>query len=494
VKVLLAALFHETNTFVEVPTVLADFSVSRDEELLGRIGDNSTTDGFLEAAASYGWDVIPTLEYRASPSGPVDDEVFEAFWSELRPRLVAALERGLDGIYLILHGAMATARYPDVEGELLERIRSFPGAADLPLFAVLDLHANVSPRMARHASALIPYRENPHTDARETAMRAARLLHRSLAGGRAPRTFFLHSRILLAPPDTGTSGPVMAPLEAYARDLEKACGHDEVGVGAGFAHADTPDTGLTFWVVSHQSENACREALESLSLKAQALASHLRSEEWSVDSALDEIERTRSFPALLVEPSDNVGGGAPGDATFLLRALLRRPVGRTGLILNDPVSVKALENVSPGETVVLQIGGRGWSLDPGPVELSVTLESLSNGHFDLEDKQSHLASMRGSKIDMGRSAVVRHDNLTILLTSRKTPPFDLGQWRSQGIDPAAFEVITIKAAVGHRRAYDAITSSSFTVATPGPCSSDLHSLTYQRIQRPIFPLDPRPGV
>jgi microcystin degradation protein MlrC len=286
----------------------------------------------------------------------------------------------------------------------------------------------------------------------------------------------------------------MAPLEAYARDLEKACGHDEVGVGAGFAHADTPDTGLTFWVVSHQSENACREALESLSLKAQALASHLRSEEWSVDSALDEIERTRSFPALLVEPSDNVGGGAPGDATFLLRALLRRPVGRTGLILNDPVSVKALENVSPGETVVLQIGGRGWSLDPGPVELSVTLESLSNGHFDLEDKQSHLASMRGSKIDMGRSAVVRHENLTILLTSRKTPPFDLGQWRSQGIDPAAFEVITIKAAVGHRRAYDAITSSSFTVATPGPCSSDLRSLTYQRIQRPIFPLDPRPGV
>lgn len=490
-KVLLAALFHETNTFVEVPTTLADFSIARDEELLSRLGNGSTTDGFLEAAASYGWEVIPALEYRATPSGPVHDGVLETFWSELCPRLVAALENGLDGIYLILHGAMATAGCADVEGELLERIRSVAGAETLPVFAVLDLHANVSPRMARHATALIPYRENPHTDARETAMRAARLLHRALEDGRLPRTYFLHSRILLAPPDTGTQGPVMAPLEAIARDLEKTGGHDEVGVGAGFAHADTPDTGLTFWIVSRQPAHTCHDALESLSLKARVLASELRSQEWTVDAALDEIERARRFPALLVEPSDNVGGGAPGDATFLLRALLRRPVGRSGLILDDPVSVQALRQASPGDTVTLQIGGRGWSHDPGPVELDVTLESLSDGRFDLLDHQSHLASMRGSRIEMGPSAVVHHAHLTILLTSVKTPPFDLGQWTSQGIDPARFELITVKAAVAHRRAYDAIAASSFTVATPGPCSSDLHSLPYKQIRRPIYPLDPR---
>lgn len=491
-KVILAGLFHETNTFVEGKTNLSHFAISRDDQLLERLGDASTTDGFLEAAASYGWEVIPTLDYRASPSGLVDEEVLETFWSELHLRLEKALAGHVDAIYLILHGAMATEQYPDVEGELLERIRSIPAARQLPVYAILDLHANVSARMAAHASALIPYRENPHTDARETAMRAARLLNRALTSARTPRTHFLHSRILLAPPDTGTSGPVMGPLEAMARDLEKNGGHEEIGVGAGFAHADTPDTGLTFWVVSHQPESLCHEALETLAQEATTLASQLQSKEWSIDAALDEIERTRLFPALLIEPADNIGGGAPGDATFLLRALLKRPMGRTGLILNDPASVQALQTVSPGDTAVLMIGGRGSSLDPGPVELPVTLQSLSDGRFELEDNLSHMASMHGSKIKMGPCAVVTHRDLTILLTSKKTPPFDLGQWRSQGIDPAAFEVITIKAAVAHRRAYDAITASSFIVTTPGPCSSDLHSLPYRKIQRPIFPLDPRP--
>ena len=93
--------------------------------------------------------------------------------------------------------------------------------------------------------------------------------------------------------------------------------------------------------------------------------------------------------------------------------------------------------------------------------------------------------MSGVRIDMGRCAVVRHGGVTILLTSKKTPPFDLGQFRSQGIAPESLSVIGIKAAVAHRRAYDRITKASFTVATPGPCSSDLMSFSLStRAARP----------
>jgi microcystin degradation protein MlrC len=84
---------------------------------------------------------------------------------------------------------------------------------------------------------------------------------------------------------------------------------------------------------------------------------------------------------------------------------------------------------------------------------------------------------------------VRHAGITLLLTSRKTPPFDLGQWRSQGIHPEQLRVIGVKAAVAHRRAYDAIAKASYTVDTPGPCSSNLRSLPFRRIRRPIYPLD-----
>jgi microcystin degradation protein MlrC len=121
--------------------------------------------------------------------------------------------------------------------------------------------------------------------------------------------------------------------------------------------------------------------------------------------------------------------------------------------------------------------------------LDVTLVSRSDGRFTLEDRQSHSVATGGVAIEMGPCAVVRHRGLTILLTSRKTPPNDLGQWRSQGIEPAGFAIIGVKAAVAHRRAYDRIAAASFTLRTRGPCTSDLRALPYSRLRRPIFPLD-----
>src|SRR5207248_1007019 len=142
-----------------------------------------------------------------------------------------------------------------------------------------------------------------------------------------------------------------------------------------------------------------------------------------------------------------------------------------------------------GETIRLAVGGKNGALGAEPLTLDVELISRSDGRFTLEDPHSHLASMFGNQIDMGACAVVRHAGITILLTSRKMPPFDLGQWRSQGIAPEKLAVIAVKAAVAHRRAYDPIAKASYTVDTPGPCSSNLRSLPFRRVQRPIYPLD-----
>jgi microcystin degradation protein MlrC len=120
----------------------------------------------------------------------------------------------------------------------------------------------------------------------------------------------------------------------------------------------------------------------------------------------------------------------------------------------------------------------------------LTLVSRSDGAFVLEDVHSHMASMNGTHIAMGPCAVVRHGGLTLLLTSRKTPPFDLGQFRSQGIEPRDFAFIGIKAAVAHRQAYDPIAAASHYVDTPGPCSSNLATFPFRHLRHPVYPLDP----
>ncbi|GAB4183144.1 MAG: M81 family metallopeptidase [Thalassobaculales bacterium] len=490
-RILLAGLFHETHTFLEEVTGEGAVRVRRGQALLDRRGDGSTVDGFLAVAAREGWTVVPALEVSAMPSGTLDHAVYESFWTEFEASARSALAAGLDGVWLALHGAMVTTRSLDPEGDLLAGLRALPGAEALPVFGVFDLHATFTQRMARFADGLVGYRENPHADAYAAAMLSAELLARSLASGVRPRMAARSFPIVWPPTGTGTADGPMAALNRAARAIEAA--DPEVwaaSVVAGYAFADTPDTGVAACLVTTGDMAAAERHLDALEAVALARRSEGVPREWALEAAIDDaLARRVDGPVLLVEPADNIGGGAPGDCTSILRAMLRRRLDRAAVVICDPAAVAALDGLAAGATARLAIGGSS-SLDPGPVDLAVELVSRSDGRFTLEDRQSHLAASQGVHIDMGPSATVRAGGVWILLTSRKMPPFDLGQLRSQGIVPEAMAFIGVKAAVAHRRAYDPIAGASYWVATPGPCPSDLTTLPYRRIRRPIFPLDP----
>jgi len=488
VRVLVAGLFHETHGFVPETTGLGDFDIQMGSALFAQRGSGSMIDGLLEVCDREGWDVVPACAYAATPSGPVADSVVEAFWSDLSGTLA---REPVDAVLLALHGAMVSHSHDDVEGLVLSRLRSLPGMAELPLAAVFDLHANLSPAMCRHADVLVCYRENPHVDARARAVHAAELLARMLRQGR-PRIVHRQIAVLWPPTGTGTADLPMSALETLARSIE-AEDPDiwAMNVVAGFAFGDTSHTGVAFAAVTAGDPLVAERHLDRMARLAWDLRHHGLPPEHDPRAVLAVIaaDPDRHGPVCLVEPSDNIGGGAPGNGTGMLRALLAADTSGAGIIINDPEAVAALSDRTPGTEMTLAIGGKDNPFDPGPVTLDVTLVSTSDGRFTLEDLHSHMVAARGKDIDMGPCAVVRHRGLTILLTSRKTAPFDLGQWRSQGIEPREFAVIGVKAAVAHRRAYDPIAARSFTVATPGPCSSRLADFPYRRLARPIFPLD-----
>ena len=496
-RILFAGFFHETHTFVPELTRLSDFSIRRGADLLARRGDGSMIDGFLEVARQSTWDIIPVADYGALPAGPVDHAVMEAFWVELDEALRRELQTAdLDGIWLALHGAMVTTECEDPEGELLCRIRAVPGAQKLPLFGVFDLHATFTPAMARHADGLVAYRENPHTDARESAVRAAQFLKRALETGERPRMLSRTAPVVWPPTGTGTADRPMRDLEDLARRIE-AEDPDlwAVNVIGGYAFADVPEVGVSFSLVTTGAEQKAESALADLVEMAVSLRELGVPREWDLEAALEaalaDIGESPRGPVILVEPADNIGGGAPGDGTAILRAFLRHKVRNAAVAIADSAAVESLKDARPGDKRRLSIGGKGSALDEGPVEVDATFVSRSNGRFTLEDRNSHLAAAQGVHFDMGPCAVVTAgEGITVLLTSRKTPPFDLAQLRSQGITPENLSLIGVKAAVAHRRAYDRIAAASYTVTTPGPCASDLTRLPYRRVRRPIFPLDP----
>jgi microcystin degradation protein MlrC len=289
----------------------------------------------------------------------------------------------------------------------------------------------------------------------------------------------------------------MRTLGEMAREIESR--NPEivvVNVFGGFSFADTPNTGASFSAITFGDPEVAAAELRRMcewAVENREFGNIVDPPFSSVIEEIQQLATTGQGPVAIVEPADNIGGGAPGDATTVLKAFIDNDIQNSAVAINDPLAVEQLQSVAIGETISLSIGGKGSRMTDGPLVLDVTLQSLSDGRFDLEDLNSHLASMCGIHIEMGPSAVVEHRGIQILLTTRKTPPFDLGQLRSQGIIPEELSAIGIKAAVAHRRAYDKITNSSFTVSIPGPCSSDVRSFSWKHIRRPVFPLDELPG-
>lgn len=489
-RVLLAGLFHETNTFVGGSTPLEAFEVRCGSELLEAAEDGSPLAGALEVARERNWEILPVIDLRAMPSATVADAVTERFWRAFREVAERERETRIDGILLVLHGAMVTESLLDVEGAILRLIRGLPGLADLPLCGVVDLHANFTAEMARWSSGLIAYRENPHTDAQAAAQDAAALLDRLMRSGERPVTVWERPRLVWPPTGTGTADDPMRALEQRAREIEAADPDIlAVNVFGGFSFADTPDTGVSFTAVTVGDPETSRSYLKEMSRLAMSMRDAGNRIGTPLDTAIERLAAHARGPVLLVEPADNIGGGAPGDLTNVLGALVENRVRNAGVILNDPETVALLKDQSRGDQVRAAIGGKSGVVGAEPLTLDIELVSKSDGRFTLEDPRSHLASLFGRQIDMGPCAVVRDEGVTILLTSRKTPPFDLGQWRSQGIDPENLFAIGVKAAVAHRQAYDPIAAASYTVDSPGPCAENLRRLPYRRIRRPVYPLD-----
>ena len=409
-RVLVAGLFHETHTFLDQPSTVDDFAVRRGPEMREARGDGSPLDGVLEAAEGFGWTVIPAIDLRATPGGTVPDAIVGMFWDALLR--VIRQDVPFDGVLLVLHGAMVSESLVDVEGELLERLRQLPEMRELPIYAILDLHANLTPRMAASANGLCLYQKNPHTDSRQTALRAAGLLERCLQRGESTRVLYAHPPIVLAPSVTGTDDDPMKTLLATARGAEQACpGLWEVGVAGGFSFADLPETGLAFAAIAEpQALPAARRVLDELCAQALAMRDRSLPTFLTVPEAADQLRVLPDGPNILVEPSDNIGAGAPGDGTGLLRLLLEFADRPCAVVINDPGTVAESITVPDGSEIEVDLGGRGSRFDRGPVRLSVIKVSSSNGDFTLEDRQSHLASMNGIHIRMGPSVVLRHRN------------------------------------------------------------------------------------
>jgi microcystin degradation protein MlrC len=473
-----AGLATETNTLSPLPTGEGDFIVVR-----GGAPDDASLFGaplvaFRKLARARGFEVREGLYAYAEPAGPVVRAVYE----RLRDEILGELERAMpvDAVLLSLHGAMVADGYDDCEGDLLARVRRVVGPS-VPVGGELDPHCHLTNAMLENATALVCFKQYPHVDFEARALDLFRLIEDAALGRTRPRMSTFDCRMI------GGYHTTLEPMKGFVEKitaLEGQGGVLSISVAHGFPWGDVPEAGTKLLVITDdQAEEGARLASE-LGRALYALRGRTHRPVLGVDEALTRALRAHRGPVVLGDVSDNPGGGAPGDATFLLEAVLARGVSDVALgCIWDPVAVSIAASAGEGARLDLRIGGKLGPMSGRPVDLRVLVSRVGR-----DVKQS----FAGAQNSLGDAVAVRAAGVDVVLCSARTQVLSPDCFTKLGIEPSSRRLLIVKSSQHYRAGFADVAAEIHDVGAPGAIQPDFASIPLRRIARPKWPFDPDP--
>jgi microcystin degradation protein MlrC len=183
------------------------------------------------------------------------------------------------------------------------------------------------------------------------------------------------------------------------------------------------------------------------------------------------------FPVALMDTGDNIGGGSPGDSTFLLSELLEQKAQGWVVVICDAKARDAAFHAGVGGAFDMAVGGKTDKMHGNPVRVSGRVKALTDGKY-IETEVRHGG---GRHNDMGLTAVIEAAGSTrdlpniLVLTGVPTSPNSIHQLVSNGVYPSRERILVAKGAIAPRAAYEPIAARIIEVNTPGatdlnPCA------------------------
>jgi len=485
---------HETNTFSPTPATYDDFvqesgwpGLSRGKTLFDAVdGVNIPIAGFIAEAKRAGHDLKPLLWCAATPSGRVTRDAYERIAGELMERLTHI--GPIDALFLDLHGAMVTEHLEDGEGELLARVRAVVGK-DLPVVTSLDFHANVSPAMTEHASAMIGYCTYPHIDMAETGSHCAGLLDRIMAKGPLAKAYRQLPFLIPLTWQCTLSDPAARLFRE--RSALEGKGVASLSFTPGFPPADIGICAPSVFAYG-ESQRAAEGAVERMTALVAEAEGDFAGKIWQPDEAVlyaKKLAARSSKPVILADTQDNPGAGGNSDTVGLLEALLRNDARDAAAgILYDPKAAAAAHSAGQGADLELAIGEGTRISDRKPLAGRFRVERLGDGKF---------AAMgpvyAGNHMNLGPMALLKINGLRIVVASRKQQAADQAIFRHLDVEPAAQKILALKSSVHFRGDFQPIAEEILVVAAPGPNLADHRQLPYRNLRPGIRLMPKGPG-
>ncbi len=490
-RLLLAMMKHETNTFSPVPTGLQRF---RDWALVegqaaaeAFAGTNTPFAAYLDLAREAGAEIVTPIAAEAMPSTLVEAAAYDHITGAI---LEAASSGRFDGCLLDLHGAMVAEQESDGEGGLLEALRQID--SNLPIAVTCDLHCNLTRRMIENCTALIGYKTYPHVDMYDVGAQIGRILLQAIRGELEPVMAWGQVPVLAQTLRMGTADAPMDRLQEMTQ-REEAEGVLAATLFGGFPLADIPDAGVSAVVVvdgdTALAESACGRLLDAAWEAREDFV--YRGE--PLDKAVARAKGIEAGPVVLLDHADNTASGGTQDCMAVIAEVLRQGLEDVAVAaVFDPTAVQAMAAAGTGAEVTLELGGKTEMPSIGrrgePLRVSGWVKALTDGRWTVRGPM-----YTGVAVDTGPTALLQVGGVEIVVTSKHHEPWDLGIFTHNGVDPRERRFLLLKSRIHYRAGFAPLSVETIRCDGVGVTTSDNSLLRFEKIRRPIYPLDPDAG-
>ena len=484
------ALIHvgqETNDFNPVPTTLRDyesFGIHEGAPILDVFRGVGEIGGFVDAIERSGRniEIVPIVRGWAVAGGRITQDAYRFFERKMLEGLRAA--GPIDGLSLQLHGACSADGIDDVEGAQLATCRSVLGP-DVPIVLGLDHHANVTQQMVSLATAIVGHRTQPH-DPYDTGRCGADVMLRILCEGARPVTAWRKIPLLSHQEQFLTSHGPMKTWFDRARAIEAA--DRRVLQASNYPMQPWLDVAEGGWATVVVTDNdrplAERLADELADLAWSMRADFQKKDAVPIDEAVRMADAAPDGLVVLSDTGDTVFGGSTGDSNLILESILRQGIRSKVLMpLIEPETVAKLVAAGEGAEVTLAVGGHAAPNFFKPLTVTGTVVRIRRGPVPLRNYYQ-------SEVDMGCAVLFQVGPVSLLVSEYRGVAGNLPDvYECMGLDPRQFKAAVLKTASNFQY-FKHLSSQVIRVDTTGPGQSDVLSLPWSRIPRPMYPLDP----
>jgi len=472
-RIAIAGLAIESSTFSPAVTREEAFHARRGEEVFS-FYPFLAPDSVNRQRAEW----IPTLRGHALPGGIVTREAYESLVTETLDRL---RENGpYDGLFFDIHGAMSVQGLDDPEGDFIVRVREVIGTEPI-ISTSMDLHGNVSRRLARHTDLITCYRMAPHEDAMETKKRAVENLLDRIESGKGKPAYkaWIPVPILLPGEKTSTRVDPAKSLYAKVEPVSEREGVIDAAIWVGYAWADEPRNHAVV-MATGDDRAAVTGAAEELAQRFWEVRNEFEfiAPTTTLHDALDQAVASEKKPFFISDMGDNPTAGGAGDVTWTLREILNRSefssADGPSLIyasLPGPELVRKAVDAGVGARVSGYAGAEVDDRYAPPIELEGRVTAIEHGDRDAETE-----------------VVVKIGSVSVIVTKKRKPYHHERDFTRLGLNPRETDIVVVKIGYLVPELYE-MQEDWVMALTPGGVDQNLERLEYDRIRRPMFPLD-----